>query len=142
MPEYDNLTYEQLCGPIDPETGYGTGWPQNGQNEAGQNLYLVDLLAEVLALVDPDAPGDTEADAQAYNVPDYSQCNFEQLVGPWSQLGNRSVNDALVHIRDTLKGGEPPLQKARQTPDNLAGDLLSSRLRERGQRQEPDSPAT
>jgi len=155
LPDWDILTYEQLCGPVDPETGYGTGWPQNGQNAAGQNLYLVDLLAEVLKLVDQDAPGDEEADAQAYNVPNYSQCSYEQLAGPWSQLGNRSVNDALVHIRNTLigggNGGEPPLSKDHQvekdrpvveTAKDLAADALSSRLQGRGQRQEQDSPPT
>jgi hypothetical protein len=75
-------------------------------------------------------------------VPNYSMCSYEQLAGPWQQLAGMSVNDALVYIKQILTGGDPPLRTARQTPDTLAGDLLSSRLRERGQRQEPDSPAT
>jgi hypothetical protein len=157
MPDYDKLAYEQLCGPVDPDTGYGTGWPQNGQNEAGQNLYLVDLLAQVLTLVDPDAPGDSDAVAQAYDAPHYDKLNFDQLAGPegtgWPQLGGRSVNDAIVHIKETLTAGEPPLGHPVSATVRLQGvgslgagvqvvAQPSSPSPEPGQRQEQDSPPT
>jgi hypothetical protein len=48
QPDYLRLVYEQLCGPIDPSTGYGTGWAQLGQNDKGNNLYLVDAVARLL----------------------------------------------------------------------------------------------
>jgi len=46
------LIYEQLCGPIDPKTGYGRGWPQLGQNEKGDDLYLFEAVARLLKTVD------------------------------------------------------------------------------------------
>jgi hypothetical protein len=45
--DYQRLIYEQLCGPINPNTGYGGGWPQLGQNEKGDNLCLVDAVARL-----------------------------------------------------------------------------------------------
>lgn len=55
-PDYTVLVYEQMCGPIDPDTGYGIGWPQLAGDpdalaelqqkvDAGTPLYLVDALA-------------------------------------------------------------------------------------------------
>lgn len=38
--DYSKLAYEQLAGPD------GHGWPQLGQNEAGQDLTVVDFLAK------------------------------------------------------------------------------------------------
>ena len=73
--------------------------------------------------------------------------NIERQLGPWPQLGQNAQGedltlvDATASIKATVGGGEPPLQ-SRQTPDNLAAGLLSSRLEERGQRQEQDSPPT
>src|SRR5262245_60437966 len=43
-PDYATLGYEQLAGPRGAD-GYGHGWPQLGQNTAGQNLTVVDALA-------------------------------------------------------------------------------------------------
>jgi hypothetical protein len=46
------LIYEQLCGPIDPTTGHGGGWPQLGQDGQGNNPYLVDAVASLVKTVD------------------------------------------------------------------------------------------
>lgn len=43
-PAYPTPAYEQLAGPIGSD-GYGHGWPELGQNKAGQNLTPVDALA-------------------------------------------------------------------------------------------------
>jgi putative chitinase len=147
--------YEQLCGPINPATGYGSGWPQLGQNEHGQNLYYVDALGRTLAMLEGEPFTDIQAQPTAAprNPLDYSALSLDQLAGPvtadgerhgWPQLGNRSVTDTQAHINSLLSedSGEPPLQKAHQEQSSLVGNRLSSRLRERGQRQEPDSPAT
>lgn len=49
-PDYQKLTYEQLAGPVGAD-GYGTGWPQLGQNPDGTNRYLVDGVASLQASV-------------------------------------------------------------------------------------------
>lgn len=46
--DYLRLVYEQLCGTIDPSTGYGAGWPQLGKNPDGSNRYLTDAVAAIL----------------------------------------------------------------------------------------------
>jgi hypothetical protein len=50
--DYIRLMYEQLCGPIGT-TGYGTGWPQNGQDKDGNNLFMNDTIVKILGLVTP-----------------------------------------------------------------------------------------
>jgi hypothetical protein len=151
--------YEQLCGPIDPHTGFGTGWPQLGQNEHGQNLYYVDALSRTMT----DLEGTQAYALEAHptiaprSPQDYGALALDQLAGPvtadgqrhgWSQLGDRSVTDAEAYIRELLgeDEGEPPFQESRQTVGEKVGDhladQLSSRLQERGRRQGQDSPPT
>jgi hypothetical protein len=123
----DKLNYEQLCGLVDPATGYGAGWPQNGQNEHGQNLYTVDVLGRIIA--DLDGKRYPAIKAHPSRAPrsghDYSALTLDQLAGPvgsdaqrhgWPQLGNRSVNDAAVYISDRLgsPSGPPPFQVSRR----------------------------
>jgi predicted chitinase len=160
--------YEQLCGPIDPATGFGTGWAQLGQNEHGQNLYYVDALARNLAeLEGRQAPVlDAYQAVSTRSTLDYGALALDQLAGPvtadgerhgWSQLGGRSVTDAEAYISTLLSEGEgePPFQEDRQAEEDhpvveaavegakdLAADRLSSRLEERGQRQGRDSRRT
>jgi hypothetical protein len=50
--DFLRLIYEELCGPIDPTTGYGGGWPQLGQNKEGNNFSLVDAVARLQTTVD------------------------------------------------------------------------------------------
>lgn len=38
---------EQIMGPWDAEKARFTGWPQNGQNENGDNLFLNDLVVKI-----------------------------------------------------------------------------------------------
>jgi hypothetical protein len=125
VPDYSTLGYEQLCGPLGSD-GYGTGWPQLGTNDAGQNLYMVDALGIVKQMVE----GATAADAASYvdahrlllpkttgGTPDYTTLSYEQLAGPrqadgygygWPQLGGLTVSDAMASIKDTLSGVTPP----------------------------------
>jgi hypothetical protein len=118
-PDYPLLGYEQLCGPIDPATGYGTGWAQLGTNETGQNLYVVDALSDILHLLEKGKAGGhpRSAVATAADPPDYMQLGYEQLAGPvkddgyghgWPQLGGRTITDAVAHIKNTLAGEPPP----------------------------------
>jgi hypothetical protein len=119
-PDYERLGYEQLCGPIDA-TGYGTGWPQLGTNSAGQNLYTVDALGDILHLLEGGKIGDhRRAPTKAGKEPiDYVGLSYDQLAGPrttdgyghgWPQLGGRTVTDAVAHIKNVLldSAGEPP----------------------------------
>jgi predicted chitinase len=117
--DYVRLDYEQKCGPIDPATGSGTGWPQLGQNELGQNLWLVDALSEVLHLLEQGKarPHARKTAGKPKTAPDYALLNYEQSAGPitadglgrgWAQLGGRSITDAVAHIKNTLSGGAPP----------------------------------
>jgi hypothetical protein len=165
--EHTKLNYEQLCGPVDPATGYGTGWPQLGQNEAGQNLYVVDALADILHLLEHGRSSDKPhtAGTDTDQVIDYPELTYEQLAGPhaddgsfgWPQLGGRTVTDAVAHIKNVLteQGGEPPL--GRQVTAGAIGHLAaeghlgaavqavvlpSSLSAEPGQRQEQDSRPT
>jgi hypothetical protein len=119
VPDYVRLDYEQKCGPIDPATGYGTGWPQLGVNEQGQNLYLVDALSDILHLLEQGKSSvHWRAEYAAPKTPlDYAKLDYEQNAGPvgedgyghgWPQLGGRSITDAVAHIKNTLAGGEPP----------------------------------
>jgi hypothetical protein len=122
--EIDVWNYEQLCGPVDPNTGYGTGWPQNGQNAEGQNLYAVDALAAVIADLNPSGVLDA-VESHWSSVPDYAGMTLDQLAGPVTgdgerhghpQLGGRSLNDGIAYVKTLLSedgGGEPPLQNRR-----------------------------
>jgi len=121
-PDYAQLGYEQLCGAIDPATGYGTGWPQLGTNDAGQNLYVVDALSDILHLLEQGKTGDhqrTAAKTAADDGLDYVGLSYDQLAGArtsdgyghgWPQLGGRTVTDAVAHIKNVLseQPGEPP----------------------------------
>ncbi|HEY1412183.1 MAG TPA: hypothetical protein VGF36_08580, partial [Rhodopila sp.] len=118
-PNYEVLGYEQLCGPIDPATGYGTGWPQLGTNSAGQNLYMVDALGDILHLLEGGRISDHSHRA-ARTVNTYQTMTYEQLAGPitdgyghgWPQLGGRSVTDAVAHVKNVLldiAGETPPV---------------------------------
>jgi len=130
VPEYTNLSYEQLCGPIDPNTGYGTGWAQLGQNDAGQNLYVVDALSDILHLLESGTLAEQVYTSPA-SVPDYTKLTYEQLAGAvgedgyghgWPQLGGRTVTDAVAHIKNVLSeqpGERPPFPTAARR----AGDL-------------------
>jgi putative chitinase len=136
----DIWIYEQLCGPIDPNTGYGTGWAQLGQSEHGENLYLVDALGRTIAaLGEVEAPTIEAHPGKAPRTPqDYGALSLDQLAGPvgadgqrhgWAQLGNRSVTDAQAHINDTLadlgdESGPPPFRVSRPT---LQGEKAASR---------------
>lgn len=117
--DYAVLGYEQLCGPVDPGTGYGTGWPQLGQNEQGQNLYVVDALSDILHLLEKGKADKhpRSAVATAADPPNYVQLEYEQEAGPvkedgyghgWPQLGGRSITDAVAHIKNVLQSSEPP----------------------------------
>jgi hypothetical protein len=114
---YDILSYEQMCGPRDPATGYGTGWAQLGQNAAGQNLYMVDALGAVKKLVEgrPVTSG-TRSERAARELPDYLKLDYEQLAGPvtedgyghgWPQLDGLTVTDAVASIKKVLEGSPP-----------------------------------
>ena len=128
VPDYTTLSYEQLCGPIDPNTGYGTGWPQLGQNDAGQNLYVVDALSDILHLLEGGTLTEQVYTSPA-SIPDYTTLTYEQLAGTltddgyghgWPQLGGRSVTDAVAHIKNVLSGqpGErPPFPTVRRGGD-------------------------
>jgi len=161
VPEYTNLSYEQLCGPIGPD-GYGTGWPQLGQNEAGQNLYVVDALSDILHLLEHGRTSEQLYTSPA-SVPDYTQLTYEQLAGAvgedgyghgWPQLGGRSITDAVAHIKNVLAeaGSEPPFRIDRQvaavegegrlTADVQAVVLPSSLSGEPGPPPAPDTPPT
>ena len=122
--DYALLGYEQLCGPVDPGSGYGTGWPQLGQNADGKNLYVVDALADILHTLEggKSAGHPRSAVATAADPPDYVQLSYEQTAGPvqadgyghgWPQLGGRSITDAVAHIKATLAAGPPPFQVSR-----------------------------
>jgi hypothetical protein len=147
----DRYNYEQLCGPIDPNTGYGTGWAQLGQNSAGQNLYVVDALGQIVAHVDgsEEPTSETRSGAAPRAAQDYSALTLDQLAGPvgsdaqrhgWPQLGGRSVTDAVAHIKETLKAGEPPFPRRIREPEG--NHRLCSPSPEPGQRQAQGSPAT
>jgi predicted chitinase len=126
VPDHEQLNYEQLCGPVDPNTGYGTGWPQLGQNAAGQNLYVVDALSDILHLLESGRTAEkTHAAGTNTDQPlDYPELTYEQLAGPsadegsfgWPQLGGRTVTDAVAHIKNVLteQGSEPPFRTAPQ----------------------------
>jgi len=128
VPDYTTLSYEQLCGPIDPNTGYGTGWPQLGHNDAGQNLYVVDALSDILHLLEGGTLTEQVYTSPA-SIPDYTTLTYEQLAGTltddgyghgWPQLGGRSVTDAVAHIKNVLSGqpGErPPFPTVRRGGD-------------------------
>ena len=114
--------YEQLCGPVNVETGYGTGWPQLGTNEHGQYLYVVDAVGKILAMVENrEAPAiEEQPSVGPQTALDYPALTLDQLAGPkgqdgvrhgWEQLGNRTLTDAIAHIKATLEGGEPPLSR-------------------------------
>jgi predicted chitinase len=120
VPDYLPLSYEQLCGPIG-DNGYGTGWEQLGQNENGENLYVVDALSDILHLLEKGRSGDhpRSAVATAADPPLYDQLTYEQLAGPvkedelghgWPQLGGRTITDAIAHIKATLAGEPPPFR--------------------------------
>jgi predicted chitinase len=124
VPEYDKLGYEQLCGPIG-DNGYGTGWPQLGQNENGDDLYVVDALSDILHMLEKGKTGDhpRSAVATAADPPNYVQLEYEQLAGPvkedgfghgWPQLGGRTITDAVAHIKDVLGAGVslPPFRES------------------------------
>jgi hypothetical protein len=129
-PDYPVLSYEQLCGPVDPGSGYGTGWAQLGTNAAGQNLYVVDALSDILHLLEHGKSGGhpRSAVATAADPPDYMQLGYEQLAGPvkddgyghgWPQLGGRTITDAVAHIKNTLAGEPPPFHPAAARQDGL-----------------------
>ena len=70
--DYTTLGYEQLAGPRGAD-GYGHGWPQLGQNAAGQDLTFVDALAVVKNLVEgkpANLSAPTSAKPAAAVVPD------------------------------------------------------------------------
>ena len=90
---------------------------------------------------------------------DYAALVLDQLAGPvtadgqrhgWPQLGDRSLTDAVAYINDSLASEPPPLPHlaVEMGGEGSLGasvqvvDSPSSRLRERGQRQEQDSPPT
>lgn len=111
--DYVKLSYEQLCGPVDPATGYGTGWPQLGQNAEGLNLYLVDALAAVRSLVQQTVqPAGLSIEASSLTAEDYAKLEWEQLAGVdghgWPQLGGLSITDCVAEIKRVLEGGTPP----------------------------------
>lgn len=69
--DYLALSYEQLCGPIDPATGLGKGWPQlagdpaalaalQAKVDAGTSLYVTDALACLLWHITPTAKPPTK----------------------------------------------------------------------------------
>jgi hypothetical protein len=151
------LNYEQLCGPVDPATGYGTGWPQLGQNEAGQNLYVIDAVSKIVAMVDgePEPGLASRPDVAPRAELDYAALVLDQLAGPvtadaqrhgWPQLGDRTLTDALAHVKTVLAaedGGEPPLGHqaaaaaavaARAADPPSSPSAARGRLRERGTR--------
>ena len=113
---YDILSYEQLCGPRDGG-GYGTGWPQLGQNTQGQNLYVVDALGAIKKLVEGrPVVFDMRIAPSTRSTPDYLKLDYEQLAGPtaedgyghgWPQLDNLSITDAVASIKKVLEGGDP-----------------------------------
>jgi hypothetical protein len=116
-PDYALLDYEQLCGPVGPN-GYGTGWPQLGQNEVGDNLYLVDAVSDILHTLEGGKAGahPRSSVATAADPPNYVQLGYEQTAGPvkedgyghgWPQLGGRSLTDAVAHIKNVLQGSPP-----------------------------------
>jgi hypothetical protein len=124
-PDYNKLGYEQFCGPVDPNTGYGMGWPQLGQNSMGNNLYLVDALADVLHLLEGGEVQDHNHLAVEFTGADdidYDQLAYEQQVGVngtgWPQLGGRTITDAVAHIKAVLGGTTPPF---RLTPEGEEG---------------------
>jgi hypothetical protein len=113
----DRFNYEQLCGPIDPATGYGTGWPQLGQNADGTNKYAVDALAEILSAVSAETQTQSTEPAHHAAAPDYEGLTLDQLAGPvtgdgerhgWPQLGNRSFTDALAEVNRLLGDDDSP----------------------------------
>ena len=133
-PDYARLGYEQLCGPVDPATGYGTGWPQLGTNAAGQNLYVVDALSDILHLLEQGKTSDhqrTAAKTTTADGLDYVGLSYDQLAGTrtsdgyghgWPQLGGRSVTDAVAHIKNVLTeqpGERPPFPTAVRRGDDL-----------------------
>lgn len=112
---YDILSYEQLCGPRDTG-GYGTGWAQLGQNEAGQNLYVVDALGAIKKMVEGRPVVLDLHSPSGRSTIDYMKLDYEQLAGPvtedgyghgWPQLDNLSVTDAVASIKKVLEGGDP-----------------------------------
>ena len=123
------LGYEQLCGPVG-ENGYGTGWPQLGQNAAGQNLYVVDALAAIRDMVQKvphtAPPGGVAAAAADL---DYLKLEYEQLAGPdghgWPQLGNQSVTDCVAEIKRVLEGGGGATPPFPRTPGRGEGSPAS-----------------
>jgi hypothetical protein len=146
--EYDKLGYEQLCGPIDPATGYGTGWAQLGTNTQGQNLYVIDAVSDILHYLEggKTSPHWRAEYAAGKTAPDYVKLEYEQEAGAvaedgyghgWPQLGGRSLTDAVAHIKNVLAGEPPPFQKARQTAATGEGSLGAS-IRVAGQ---PSSPS-
>lgn len=130
MTDYTVLNYEQLCGPIDPATGYGTGWPQLGTNTAGQNLYVVDALGDILHLLEHGRTSDHPHEAAAATSElNYADLTNDQLVGPegtgWAQLGGRTVTDAVAHIKNVISEGlvTPPFQANLQGEGSLAAGV-------------------
>jgi hypothetical protein len=158
-PGYDVLGYEQLCGIIDPASGYGTGWPQLGINEQGQNLYVVDAVSDILHLLEGGKKSlHWRAEyAMQFSTKDYAKLEYEQEAGivgedgyghGWPQLGGRTLTDAIAHIKNVLSSSEPPpFQKSHPKVGVVKKFLqkvgqLFSRLRELGQRREQDSRVT
>jgi hypothetical protein len=146
--DYGVLGYEQLCGPVDPATGYGTGWAQLGTNTQGQNLYVIDAVSDILHLLEggKTSPHWRAEYAAGKTSPDYVKLEYEQEAGAvgedghghgWPQLGGRSLTDAVAHIKNVLAGEPPPFQKARQTAATGEGNLGAS-IRVVGQ---PSSPS-
>ena len=131
---FDILSYEQMCGPRDPN-GYGTGWAQLGQNDQGQNLYMVDALGVIKKIVEGrPVTFDYPKQAVAQTAPDYGKLDYEQLAGPvtddgyghgWVQLDNLSVTDAVASIKKVLEGGDPitgqPPSGGGETPPPVTG---------------------
>jgi predicted chitinase len=148
--DYGVLGYEQLCGPVDPATGYGTGWAQLGTNTQGQNLYLVDAVSDILHLLEggKTSPHWRAEYAAGRTTPDYVKLEYEQeagLVGEdgfghgWAQLGGRTLTDAVAHIKNVLAAGEPPpFQKARQTAETAGEGNLAATVQPAGP---PSSPS-
>ena len=110
---------QELCGPVDPGSGYGTGWPQLGQAARTDNLYVVDALARILHTLrgGKSAGHPRSAVATAADPPDYVQLSYGRRRARCRRTATGTAGRswaggpspaAVAHIKATLAAGPPP----------------------------------